>query len=206
MAGVILSVAVALFGFALLGLNSLLSLGARRRGRTTHWLLGWCLNGGGMLAIGAGWLALATLPPHLDSPLLDGVGAAAGLLGSYLYVSSAARVGRWRSPSHYSLDLDTAGPYAHVRHPQALALVLLALGFAALSGSVALMGSLPLWLVCWYAYARLEEKLELVPAFGERYLDYARETPCLLPTGLMRSLVPAPDPTDESATFGDSHR
>jgi protein-S-isoprenylcysteine O-methyltransferase Ste14 len=159
-----------------------------------------------MLAIGAGWVALATLPPHWDSPLLDGVGAAAGLLGSFLYVSSAARVGRWRSPSHYSLDLDTAGPYANVRHPQALALVLVVLGLAGLSGSVPLLVSLPLWILCWYAYARLEEKLELVPAFGETYREYARETPCLIPTGLLRSLVPESHRPDQSASLGDSRR
>lgn len=181
MAGVILSVAVALFGFALLGLNSFLSIGARRRGRTTHWLLGWCLNGGGMVAIGAGWVSLAKLPPHWDSPPLQGIGAAAALLGSLLYLASASRVGRLRSLRHYSLDLDTGGPYAHVRHPQALALILVGLGLAGLSGSVALLGSLPLWVLCWYGYARLEERLELVPAFGERYLAYSRETPCLVP-------------------------
>lgn len=184
MAGIFLSVAVTLFGFALLGLNSFLSLGARRRGRTTHWLLGWCLNGGGMVAIGAGWVALATFPPHWDPTPLQGIGAASALLGSLLYLSSASRVGRWRSPRHYSLDLDIGGPYAHVRHPQALALILLALGLAGLSGSVALLGSLPLWTLCWYGYARLEEKLELVPAFGERYREYARETPCLVPSRL----------------------
>jgi protein-S-isoprenylcysteine O-methyltransferase Ste14 len=182
MAAIILSVAVAVFGFALLGLNSFLSLGARRRGRTSHWILGWCLNGGGMVAIGAGWMALATLPPHWDSPLLNGAGAAAGLAGSFLYLASAARVGRWRSPSRYSLDLDTGGPYARVRHPQALALILLAFSLAGLSGSLPLLGSLPLWILCWYVYARLEEKLELVPAFGERYVEYARKTPCLAPT------------------------
>jgi protein-S-isoprenylcysteine O-methyltransferase Ste14 len=203
MAGVFLGTAVALVGFALLGVNSFLGVDARHRGRTTHWLLGWCLNGGGMLAIGAGWMVLATLPPHWDSPLLVGLGAAAGFTGSLLYLASAARVGRWRSLSRYSLDLDTGGPYAQVRHPQALALILLAFGFAGLSGSVALLGSLPLWILCWYGYARLEEKLELVPAFGEGYSEYARRTPCLLPAGLLRSLVPAADRPDESAPLGD---
>jgi protein-S-isoprenylcysteine O-methyltransferase Ste14 len=146
-----------------------------------HWLVGWSINGLGMLAIVGSWTLLATLGPRWDEPSLSWAGGLAGAAGACLFVASARRVGRLRRPSRYSFDLDTSGPYAFVRHPQALALSLLVAGLAGLSRSAPLLATLPLWTAGWYLYARLEEALELLPSFGRRYLDYARETPRFLP-------------------------
>jgi protein-S-isoprenylcysteine O-methyltransferase Ste14 len=184
---IVAGIGIALAGFSLLALNTLLSPWTRSLGERAHWLSGWLLNGAGMLAIGAGWIVLATVGPHRDGVLLRAVGLAAGIAGALLYVASARYVGRLRAPSRYSFGLDRSGPYAFVRHPQALALILVALGLAGLSGSTSLLATLPLWVACWYGYARLEEELELVPAFGEVYRDYIESTPCLIPE--VRQLV-----------------
>lgn len=174
-------VLLGLCGYSFLYLNSWLSPTARRRGVARHWLVGWSVNGLGMVAIASSWLLLATLEPRWNEPALLWLGAACALGGGVLFLASAKRVGRLRRPSHYSLELDTSGVYGYVRHPQALALSLLVAGLAGLSRSVPLLVTLPLWVAGWHAYARLEEELELLPSFGESYRDYAEETPLFLP-------------------------
>lgn len=174
--------ALGLSGFALLYVNTWLSRKARQRGgERAHWLLGWTVNGLGMIAIGASWLLLSTLGPRWDWPVLSWLGLASGAAGGGLFLFSAVRVGRIKRPSRYSIELDTSGVYSVVRHPQALALSLLAMGLAGLTRSVPLLLTLPIWVGCWYLYTRLEEELELIPAFGTAYREYRKETPGLLP-------------------------
>jgi hypothetical protein len=172
----------ALAGFGLLALNSLWSPSVRRLGKGAHWLFGFVLNGLGMILIGGGWFWLAFLPPRLDLPPLPWIGFVSASAGLGLYFASAARVGRLRAPSDYSIDLDVRGLYSLVRHPQALALSLLAIGLGGLSQSIPYLVLMPLWIGAWYLYSWLEEKLELIPAFGERYREYARETPRMFPS------------------------
>ncbi len=176
--GVTLSIA----GFGLLALNSLWSPASRRRGKTAHWLVGFGLNGLGMSLIGAGWFWLALLPPNVDWAPLPWVGLGAAAGGAGLYSASAARVGRLRALSRYSNDLDVSGLYSVARHPQALALSLLATGLGGLSQSVPFLLVLPLWVAAWYLYSWLEEVLELVPVFGERYRQYTRVTARMFPS------------------------
>jgi hypothetical protein len=177
-----LGVAVAVAGFGLLALNSYWSPAARRRGKTAHWLVGFGLNGLGMSLIGAGWLWLALLPPKIDWAPLPWIGFTAAAAGAGLYVASAARVGRLRALSSYSIGLDLSGLYSIARHPQALALSLLAIGLGGLSQSVPYVALLPLWVAAWYLYSWLEEVLELVPVFGDRYREYSRVTPRMFPS------------------------
>jgi protein-S-isoprenylcysteine O-methyltransferase Ste14 len=172
----------ALAGFGFLALNSLCGPPARRRGKTAHWLLGFGFNGLGMVLIGAGWSWLALLPPKLEVAALPWIGLAAALAGGGLYFASASRVGRLRALSCYSNDLDVSGIYSVVRHPQALALALLGVGLGGLSQAIPCLVLLPLWVVAWYVYSWLEETLELVPVFGERYREYARATPRMVPS------------------------
>jgi Phospholipid methyltransferase len=174
--------AAAFAGFGLLALNSFWSPAARRRGKSAHWLVGFGFNGLGMSLIGAGWLWLALLPPKIDWAPLPWLGFAAAAAGGGLYLASAARVGRLRTLSSYSVELDVTGIYSIVRHPQALALSLLSIGVGGLSQSIPYLTLLPLWLAAWYLYAWLEEALELVPVFGERYRDYSRATPRMFPS------------------------
>jgi protein-S-isoprenylcysteine O-methyltransferase Ste14 len=172
----------ALAGFGFLGLNSFWSPAVRRRGKRAHWLLGFGVNGLGMVLIGAGWFWLALLPPKLEVPALPWIGLTAALAGGGLYLASAARVGRLRALSRYSNDLDVSGVYSMVRHPQALALSLLGVGLGGLSQSIPYLVVVPLWVGAWYLYSWLEEALELVPVFGERYREYARTTPRMFPS------------------------
>lgn len=176
-----LYVSLGLSGFGLLYLNSWLSPKARRNGARAHWLLGWWVNGLGMLAIVSSWLLLATLGPRLEWAALPWVGALSGAAGAMLFVASAENVGRLKRPSRYSLGLDTSGVYSIVRHPQALALSSMAMGLAGITRSVPLLVSLPLWIGTWYLYGRLEEKFELLPSFGDAYVSYAEDTPAFLP-------------------------
>ena len=168
-------------GFALLAATSWWSPRARKLGGRTHWKLGWVVNGLGMTAIGASWLVLTLLKPQWRSSALAAIGVPLGLAGGILFFASARKVGRLKALARYSMQLDTTGPYALVRHPQALALSLLA-GFLGLAtGSIPLLLSLPLWVLCWFAYTWFEEELELVPVFGERYRNYRETTPRLWP-------------------------
>ncbi len=174
--------AVAVAGFGLLALNSISSPAARRRGKSAHWLVGFALNGLGMSLIGAGWFWLALLPPKIDWAPLPWIGFAAAAGGNWLYFASAARVGRLRALSRYSVELDVSGLYSIARHPQALALSLLAIGLGGLSQSIPYLALLPLWVAAWYLYSWLEEVLELVPVFGDRYREYSRATPRMFPS------------------------
>ncbi|MGH9335755.1 MAG: methyltransferase family protein, partial [Vicinamibacteria bacterium] len=171
-----------LLGISLLILNSWWSPAVRKNGKTAHWLVGFGVNGIGMLSIGAGWFFLASLPPKLHWPALFWIGLACATAGGGLYLASATRVGRLRGPSTYSNDLDVSGIYSVVRHPQALALSLLAVGLGGLSRSIPYLVLVPAWILGWYVYSWLEEKLELVPVFGARYLDYSRETARMFPS------------------------
>jgi protein-S-isoprenylcysteine O-methyltransferase Ste14 len=180
--GLFLGGVAAVAGFGLLALNSFCSPAVRRRGKRAHWLLGFGVNGLGMVLIGASWFWLALLEPRLDVPVLPWIGSAFALAGGGLYLASAARVGRLRALSRYSIDLDVSGLYSLVRHPQALALSVMGVGLGGLSQSIPYLVLLPLWVFAWYHYSWLEEALELVPVFGDRYREYARATPRMFPS------------------------
>ena len=106
-------------------------------------------------------------------------------------------MGRICKPAHYSLDLEARGLYARVRHPQVLSLCVLAAGLAPLSGSLPYLTTLPIWIGFWIGYTYLEEKYELIPAFGERYLHYRDTTPHILPRLLPSASVLSSLPRDD---------
>jgi protein-S-isoprenylcysteine O-methyltransferase Ste14 len=169
-------------GFALLALNSFWSPAVRRYGKRAHFLVGFCVNGLGMLLIIGSSLWVAALPPRLDWEPLLFIGVAAGAAGACLYAASASRVGRLRTLSEYSIELDVEGLYAVSRHPQALAMALSVLGLGGLTQSIPYLALLPLLIGGWYLYSWLEEEFELVPVFGERYREYSRATPRMMPS------------------------
>lgn len=144
-------------------------------------MLGWLVNGLGMISIGVSWLLLSFLQPNWSSPVLLVLGIPVGIAGLLLFFLCARRVGRLKTPSRYSLELDTTGPYAIVRHPQVLAMNLIVGSLALSTGSAPLLLSLPLWAVCWISHTSFEEALELLPVFGEQYRDYRKTTPRLWP-------------------------
>ena len=177
-----LGATLAVAGFGLLALNSFSGPASRRRGKTAHWLVGFGLNGLGMSLIGAGWFWLALQPPKIDWAPFPWIGFTAAAAGAGLYLASAARVGRLHALSNYSIELEVSGVYSISRHPQALALSLLAIGLGGLSQSISFLVVVPLWVAAWYLYSWLEEVLEMIPVFGERYRDYSRVTPRMFPS------------------------
>ena len=83
--------------------------------------------------------------------------------------------------------LAQAGPYNLVRHPLYLGNFLIGLGFAFMAGLLALtIFFLAAWTVIYYATIKEEEKI-LVETFGEKYRDYARRVPRLIPRRLSPS-------------------
>ena len=183
LAGLFLGVA----GISTIALYTRVNARTRSQGAAAHWRLGWLLGTLGMLTMGAGWAVLSRAGPHLELGPLSFLGLGLCLLALVLYVLSARWVGRWRTPANYSLKLQTRGIYRHVRHPQALALCLLAMGLGLFTGSVPYLATVPLWIAFWTAYTYLEEKNELLPAFGDEYVRYRESTPRLLPRLFGRS-------------------
>lgn len=71
--------------------------------------------------------------------------------------------------------------YALIRHPQVFFSLLLLIGFDLYYWSEALAWTTLLWIIGLVSYAALEEKLELIPRFGEEYLTYCDTTPGIFP-------------------------
>jgi len=74
------------------------------------------------------------------------------------------------------------GTYALVRHPQVLFSILLLIGMDLYFWSVGLMWTMALWIIGFISYAALEEKMEMVPNFGEKYLEYCEKVSGIVPT------------------------
>lgn len=153
----------------------------RRRGPAAVWFGGWLIGGLGMSLIGLGWALLGLAGPHFRIPALRIFGIVLSLAAGFLYFYSAARVGRLRSRSRYDLGLYREGLYRFIRHPQALALCILAVGVGLTTLSRPFLYGVPLWIGFWVGYTYFEERLELIPAYGYEYLKYMKSTGRLLP-------------------------
>lgn len=107
-----------------------------------------------------------------------------GVSAITLFLSAAIAMGRnWslvaRTRDHH--ELVRTGPFAIVRHPIYLALLLYLLSIAAALGHwQQLLFAMPLYLLGTWVRVREEEKL-LRERFGEDYSRYAREVPALIP-------------------------
>lgn len=154
---------------------------ARGRGAALHWGLGWLLGFSGMLCLAGSWVLLGFSEPRYSSVVSSVAGLLVLGLSFAIYLASARHVGRWRRPSRYSLGLYTGGIHGRLRHPQALSLCLAPLGLALFLCSIPLLSTVPVWIAYWTLYTYSEEKHELIPAFGYRYLRYSKVTPRLLP-------------------------
>jgi len=76
--------------------------------------------------------------------------------------------------------LATTGPYAHVRHPQYVAFVLIMLGFLVQWPTLLTLLMFPVLLYMYVRLARREER-EVEARFGKAYRSYAARTPAFLP-------------------------
>jgi protein-S-isoprenylcysteine O-methyltransferase Ste14 len=182
----LLGLSLGVGGFSILAIYTWVNGLAREWSAGAHWWIGLGVGGLGMLIMGAGWAILCLAGPHLEVSSFSPLGLLLCGAAFSLYVMSARWVGRWRAPSSYSLELQTEGIYRHVRHPQALALCILSPGLGLFTGSIPYLVTVPVWIALWTAYTYLEEKNELLPAFGDEYARYRERTPRLLPRLLGR--------------------
>jgi protein-S-isoprenylcysteine O-methyltransferase Ste14 len=171
----------------------------RKKGIRSHWAVGLVLGTLGMTLVLGGWALLCLAGPAIRMGVVHIAGVIISLAAGSFYAVGAWRVGRWRRPSRYTFDLRTDGIYARLRHPQALALCVLPVGLGLMSGSIPFLITLPLWIGFWAAYTYLEEKNELIPAYGEKYLRYRETTPRLIPRIFLleREEAPASFPLPE---------
>ena len=102
----------------------------------------------------------------------------------YLFVASSNALGKnWSLEARTRTDhqLIRSGPYARIRHPIYLGMLLFLLGLAvALGHWFQLIVALPLFIVGTSIRTRSEDQL-LEEQFGQEFTDYARSTPSLIP-------------------------
>jgi len=155
--------------------------GGRREGRSR---LGIILQSVSFFFVGFGG-ARPTLP-LLSPAALVGALAVLLLMGGclYLFATSSSELGKnWSLEARMRDDhqLIRTGPYARVRHPIYLGMLLFLFGLAAAMGHwIQLLVALPLFLWGTSIRTKLEDQL-LESQFGQEFQDYAKSTPALIP-------------------------
>lgn len=79
-------------------------------------------------------------------------------------------------------ELALDGPYALSRHPLYFGNFMLAAGFAAASGRLVVLGAVIALAAAVYLPLIREEEAAMLKLFGERYREYMRTVPRMLPT------------------------
>src|SRR5206468_9926474 len=115
------------------------------------------------------------------------------LLGLVIAVASAAFAAwaMWSLGRSYGIRMDvfvghalkTDGPYALVRHPMYLGIVLFHLGASLSLESALLLVATALFVLPFTAVRIGAEEKVLKDAFGQRYVRYAERVPALIPFG-----------------------
>lgn len=147
----------------------------------------------GVLEVGtlALWLQLLRgrwqFLPHHDGGVAF-AGAVLALTGALFAAWAKTRLGRLFSPQlgvQEGHELVTSGPYAIVRHPIYLGLIDFIIGSALYLNDVALLGVAFLFVLCFTAQIRIEERL-FAAHFGAAWMAYSARTPALFPRVLPR--------------------
>lgn len=127
-------------------------------------------DSGHLLEVLFGWRAHPHFGPfHVLSFALIG--------GGFVLLSAAWRV-LYRA--QLSQRLATQGPYAHIRHPQYIAFVLIMFGLLLQWPTLLTLAMFPV-LVWMYARLARREEAEMRQVFGVEYSQYAAATPAFLP-------------------------
>ena len=106
------------------------------------------------------------------------------------FASKARKVYRVKAIDENSSKLITSGVFRIMRHPIYAAWVIIFLGAAIISDSIISLIISPLILLILEVHARNEEKLMLIPKYGEVYVKYKEKTPYrIIPTPLNFLLI-----------------
>jgi len=127
-------------------------------------------DAGHLLELLLGWRSNPHFGPfHVLSGLFIGAG--------FILLADA-----WRAlyAAQHTHKLATTGPYAHVRHPQYLAFVLVMFGFLLQWPTILTLAMFPILVWMYVRLARREER-EVQAEFGEDYARYARRVPAFIP-------------------------
>ena len=140
-------------------------------------------------SVGIGLAGFGPTIPNLrptDPLALAGIAAVLIFMGGAitLFATSSRALGKNWSVVARTLndhELVQTGPYAYVRHPIYVGMLLFLLGLAAAVGHLAqLVIAVPIFLVGTLIRTRIEDRL-LEEQFGDAFRDYARTTPALVP-------------------------
>jgi protein-S-isoprenylcysteine O-methyltransferase Ste14 len=99
------------------------------------------------------------------------------IFGGFILLSSAWKV---LFAAQRNQQLATTGPYAHVRHPQYSAFILIMLGFLLQWPTILTLLMFPVLVWMYVGLAHREER-EVLAQFGEVYASYAARTPSFIP-------------------------
>jgi len=129
--------------------------------------------------------ARATLAALSPASLLGTAGVALLMCGSIaLFASSSRALGQnWSFVARTRSDheLVRSGPYARVRHPIYLGMLLFLLALALAVGHwLQLIAAIPVFLTGTFIRTRIEDGL-LEQMFGDAFRDYRNSTPALIP-------------------------
>ena len=130
----------------------------------------------------SGFCLWYAVPPLTAPTIIQWTGIAGAiccLYGIALAGSSALMIGSWSflGPPATPRRLVTGGPYALLRHPQALGNFLAVIGFSLAGGSVVAAAAFALSFALYtYTTVPKEERL-LEAAFGAKYRHYCEKTP-----------------------------
>lgn len=127
-------------------------------------------DAGHLLEMMFGWRVNPHFGPfHLLSNIL--------IFGGLIMLASAWRVLYDAQKSH---RLATAGLYAHMRHPQYLAFILVMLGFLLQWPTLITLAMFPVLVWIYVRLARSEER-DALAEFGDEYERYRNRTPAFIP-------------------------
>ena len=146
--------------------------------------MGILLQSIGIGAAGFGFVAIRTGPPSLFD-LIETTVVVALMGGAVaLFASSSRALGKnWSLVARTRSDhqLIRTGPYARVRHPIYLGMLLFLLAMAvAFDHWRQLIVAIPVFLAGTSIRTRIEDRL-LEQNFGQEFIDYRNSTPALLP-------------------------